>query len=656
MDAPATEFWTDVRAITGDFLAKARRLVIDPAVLHPKAHAARHQLQSALAKAFRHQRAMAVATLRDVLKVATDRLKKREDPNAFELASQIFTALMPGFEELTEESEAALAEAAMSGVATGLQQLEITDSDVINAVNQIARDWARERAAEMVGMRRTADGTLVDNPNAEWAITDRTRQDLRDIITEAFEDETPLDALISEIETAGMFSEQRAEMIARTEVSFAQVSGNYQVWQASGQVAGVEWLLSEDHDIEDECDENDGEITEIGEPFPSGDLMPPLHPNCWCAVRAVFADEMEDAEKVFGNGGLLLKGGAGSGNWGHEGRPGEIGGSGPGGGIAHMLVDRIKKDGGFTYSLASHNSPKSGYALSISPENERILNLRSVTTEKMRGILQEYRPVLSSDTRAHIGGWYDGTTKKAYLDVSIVTTSKASAIKLAKQHNQLAIFDLAKGKAIPTGITRAASTESMKLIRYDFHREAAAEDISGFILSLDGTHKVTKATGASDCDWVTINGAHVCIGEGGTIERGPKEFVGSHVRNLRAKLSYVPATKEMQDKGDAWQEKIAKTIGGKVSRDNAPADVLIGNKHAVEVKTIQTAKDDKVPMRPDSRHRKEAYVQTTGMTGHTVAVDLRGAKAQIYYKEGFGAFRFHSMEKVTLGQLQAKFQ
>lgn len=158
-----------------------------------------------------------------------------------------------------------------------------------------------------------------------------------------------------------------------------------------------------------------------------------------------------------------------------------------------------------------------------------------------------------------------------------------------------------------------------------------------------------------DCDWVTISGTHVCIDSGGTVKLGSPELVGQPVHKLRAKLSYVPATKAMQDKGDEWQHKIAKAIGGKETSDNMPMDVMKG-KHGVEVKTIQTSKKDRVEMRPDSRARKEAHAKQYGLKAHTVAVDLRSGRPAIYYKQGIGAYRFGSMERVTLSQLKDKFK
>ena len=46
----------------------------------------------------------------------------------------------------------------------------------------------------------------------------------------------------------------------------------------------LKWTLSADHDEEDDCDLNEDVEVNFGEPFPSGDLHPPLHPHCKCGV------------------------------------------------------------------------------------------------------------------------------------------------------------------------------------------------------------------------------------------------------------------------------------------------------------------------------------------------------------------------------------
>jgi hypothetical protein len=158
---------------------------------------------------------------------------------------------------------------------------------MIAASNTVAEEYAAARAAEMVGMRRTESGKLIENPNAEWAISDTTRDELRTIVRDAFETETPLPTLIDKIKAAGAFSNHRAAMIARTEVQTAQSAGNFDIWKTSGVVTGTKWFPSADHTEECECEPNFLVTVPFGELFPSGDFYPPVHPHCECVVAAV---------------------------------------------------------------------------------------------------------------------------------------------------------------------------------------------------------------------------------------------------------------------------------------------------------------------------------------------------------------------------------
>src|SRR5947199_3709631 len=106
----------------------------------------------------------------------------------------------------------------------------------------------------MVRKNFNEDGNLITNPDARWVIGDSTRDEIRAIVTEAFEKEIPIDDVIEDIENAGSFSESRARMISVTEVSRAATTGNFEVWKQSGLVNKVQWLLSEDHDEGDEDD------------------------------------------------------------------------------------------------------------------------------------------------------------------------------------------------------------------------------------------------------------------------------------------------------------------------------------------------------------------------------------------------------------------
>lgn len=200
--------------------------------------------------------------------------------------------------ELYADAAANLEDAMLSGMGQALLDLEITDSTLLSKINTIARDWAQGRAAEMIGMRVDADGSLVSNPDAEWRIDTGTRKEIRELVTGAFSDETKMSELIADIKEAGSFSDRRADMIGRTEVALAQVSGNYEVWQKSGLVTKVKWLLSADHEDGSgcACEDNENKTVDFGEPFPSDDLMPPAHPNCWCVLLAVGVAGVTDTE------------------------------------------------------------------------------------------------------------------------------------------------------------------------------------------------------------------------------------------------------------------------------------------------------------------------------------------------------------------------
>lgn len=83
----------------------------------------------------------------------------------------------------------------------------------------------------------------------------------------------------------------RAEMITRTEFAHAATKAQRKTFEKSGI---KRWTWSQPPgDEDDECTDNDGESVAIGEPFPSGDTEPPLHPNCKCAVVPVPPEDFD---------------------------------------------------------------------------------------------------------------------------------------------------------------------------------------------------------------------------------------------------------------------------------------------------------------------------------------------------------------------------
>lgn len=212
-----------------------------------------------------------------------DDIKKLLGDDAF--WTELWIALPP---ELTDDLE----EAVRAGMAKGLLEadVKIDSSSAIKEFNAIAQAYAKNRAAELVGMAYDDAGELAPNPRAQYVISDTTRNELRRIITESFEHNTKFEDLIKDIQDAGAFSGVRAQLIAKTEVSHAQAGGTYSVWQKTGVVQTCQWQTSNLENVCPECEANEdqGEV-EFGKPFGSGDLFPPAHPNCLIAGTLVAA-------------------------------------------------------------------------------------------------------------------------------------------------------------------------------------------------------------------------------------------------------------------------------------------------------------------------------------------------------------------------------
>lgn len=165
-----------------------------------------------------------------------------------------------------------------------LSQIGIKDvpKEMLELVNQNAVDYAQTRSAELVGMK-WIDGELVENPNAEWAITDSTREFLRSDIQRAMEEGLSNDELADLIGENYAFSDARAECIARTETAFADVNGNLNAYKESGVVQGKTWIAAPT--CCELCQELDGVTVGIDEDFPNdGGEGPPLHPQCVCDI------------------------------------------------------------------------------------------------------------------------------------------------------------------------------------------------------------------------------------------------------------------------------------------------------------------------------------------------------------------------------------
>lgn len=139
--------------------------------------------------------------------------------------------------------------------------------------------------------------------------------------------------------------------------------------------------------------------------------------------------------------------------------------------------------------------------------------------------------------------------------------------------------------------------------------------------------------------WVTINGRHIFIREGESLDKA--------IRSLENENKF---TKAKMDKALEQEAKIAGALGGLNLQDNEPFDVIVG-RFAVEVKTMINGKNPKITMRSDALERKLAYCKRNRLKAVTVVADLRGKSPRYFYKNGIGSFRLSTMSPTTLQDL-----
>lgn len=161
-------------------------------------------------------------------------------------------------------------------------------------VNERAVAMARDIGAEMVGMRWNADDELVPARREAWRIDDSTRTMIRDVIAQGLEDNVGNSEIANLIQTATAFSEERAALIAHTEIARINSMASLQSYKGARDDLGLEvkkeWLLGENPCEICQANNDQGAI-DLDDEFESGDAAPPAHPNCECAVSPVLDSE-----------------------------------------------------------------------------------------------------------------------------------------------------------------------------------------------------------------------------------------------------------------------------------------------------------------------------------------------------------------------------
>lgn len=203
-----------------------------------------------------------------------------------------------------------LAESTALGVSVSEQELRLF---------QIETDWTLVH-------ERALDEALDYTYELVRGLDETTIEFLQYSIGEWIESGNPLYQLEEALRAA--FGRVRAEMIASTEVTRAYARGTLQGYRASGVMNEMEWRTANDEMVCTICGGLNATRSAL-EPvqFPDGHDIPPAHPRCRCWIAPVIELPPSD----------LAKGGPGSGNFGHAGRPGRRGGSAPGGGHRRLV-------------------------------------------------------------------------------------------------------------------------------------------------------------------------------------------------------------------------------------------------------------------------------------------------------------------------------
>lgn len=220
------------------------------------------------------------------VKAKLDAMTKADYPDDLDIDAILESLNLDVFALSQEELEDALEDVMADGGRIALSQLGIAAADekIVERVNQRALIWAKERAADLVNLGDDGDPLLLE----------ATRSMLRSTIAAGIENNLSTKAIGELIEENYAFSEDRAQLIAATEITSANSMGalaSYEEAQAEGVTVKKSWLILED--ACDICQENaDAGAIDLDEEFPSGDMAPGAHPNCRC----VLVPEVEDSD------------------------------------------------------------------------------------------------------------------------------------------------------------------------------------------------------------------------------------------------------------------------------------------------------------------------------------------------------------------------
>lgn len=246
---------------------KATRTSMERQVVKYAKQAASKKVRAVLADA-------ATALAAQLRHLEKTELSKSAEDDAAQAASEIVLQLdLEKLKELEGAITDSLITVANDAARQSLKQMGVeAGSPIFGRASKRATAYARDRAAELV--------TEID---------ETTRDMLRTEIKDALEAGTTRRDLADKLSELYAFSDERADLIAGTEIAFANGAGSLDAYEAAaetGLIVKKEWILGpEPCEI---CQANaDAGPIDLDEKFPSGDETTPAHPRCECAVSPV---------------------------------------------------------------------------------------------------------------------------------------------------------------------------------------------------------------------------------------------------------------------------------------------------------------------------------------------------------------------------------
>lgn len=185
-----------------------------------------------------------------------------------------------------------IAEAAATGSQAAEAIYQLPSS--LESTDAIIQNVARQQVAQLVGKTLKPDGQMVNNPKADYRISDKARNDIRESLHTSISMGENIDQAATRIGKV-IANPKRAQMIARTETVNAYQNGLLESGRQSGAV-GKEW---QDLGAIDVCAQNTSlgpiDINKSFKNVSGYDIAgPTAHPGCRCGMRLIYPIEADE--------------------------------------------------------------------------------------------------------------------------------------------------------------------------------------------------------------------------------------------------------------------------------------------------------------------------------------------------------------------------